>query len=212
MQRHFCVCQEDLKDEFEELLPKLTRYFGSVFRFVRCEATRNDFIAEGVALAWKWYVRLKQQGKEPAEFVTTLARYAARAVRSGRTVCGQQKSKDVLSLTARIKYGIGVVQFASRIPTEEKRRPAPIPDENLIYEQHVTDDTLTPIPDQVAFRLDWSVFLGTLTPRDRNIAAFLALGHQATEAAHEFNLSLGRISQVRKDWQRRWCEFHIARG
>jgi hypothetical protein len=66
----------------------------------------------------------------------------------------------------------------------------------------------TPVPDQAAFRVDWPLFLGTLTPRDRNIAAFLALGHQATEAAHEFNLSLPRISQVRKDWQRRWVEFH----
>lgn len=209
MLRQVCLCHQDLKAEFEELMPKLTQYFMSVFRFLRCEATRNDFIAEGVALCWKWFVRLKQRGKEPAVFVTTMARYAARAVRSGRTVCGQQKSKDVLSLTAKIKYGVGVVQFAARIPPERMRRPTPIPDEALVYEDHVADDTLTPIPEQAAFRVDWPVFLNTLSARDRNIATFLALGHRATEAAKEFNLSLPRISQVRKDWQRRWCEFHI---
>jgi hypothetical protein len=201
-----------LKAEFEELLPKLTRYFMSVFRFVRCEATRNDHIAEGVALCWKWFIRMKQQGKEPAEFVTTMARYAARAVRSGRTVCGQQKSKDVLSLTAKIRYGIGVVQFAAKVPSQHRIKPASIPDEHHVYEDHILDDTQTPVPDQAAFRVDWPVFLGTLSERDRNIAAFLALGHQATEAAAEFQVTVPRISQVRKDWQRRWCEFHLARS
>jgi hypothetical protein len=209
MQRLLCVCHVDLQGEFEAMLPKITQYLASVFRFVRCVSTRNDRIAEGVALCWKWFIRMKQQGKEPSEFVTTMARYAARAVRVGRTLCGQQKSKDVLSLTAKIKYGVSVVQFAAKVFPEHKERPAPVPDEAVIYEQHVSDDTQTPVPDQVAFRVDWPVFLETLTPRDRGIAAFLALGHQATEAAKEFSVSLPRISQVRKDWQRRWSEFHV---
>lgn len=209
MQREVRLCPHQLKIEFEELLPKITRYFASVFRFVRCEATRNDYIAEGVALCWKWFIRMKQQGKEPADFVTTMARYAARAVRSGRTVCGQQKSKDVLSLTAKIRYGIGVVQFAAKAVPEHRSKPSAIPDEQLVYEDHVIDNTRTPVPEQAAFRVDWPLFLNTLSLRDRSIAAFLAVGHQATEAAKEFKLSLPRISQVRKDWQRRWSEFHI---
>ncbi len=209
VQRLVCVCNNDLQGEFETLLPKITQYLASVFRFIRCEAARHDFIAEGVALCWKWFVRVKQQGKQPSEFVTTLARYAARAVRSGRTVCGQQKSKDVLSLTAKIKYGVSVVQFAATVFPERQERPAPVEDDAHVYEQHVTDDTQTPVPDQAAFRIDWPMFLETLTTRDRNIAAFLAMGHQATEAAREFKLSLPRISQVRKDWQRQWREFHV---
>lgn len=211
MLKQVCLCPQDLKVEFEELLPRITMYLRSVFRFTRCESQRNDFIAEGVALCWKWFCRLKQQGKEPATFTTTLARYAARAVRSGRTLCGQQKSRDVLSLTAKIQYGVSVMQFAARLPHAHQERPTPIPDDTLVYAEQVEDDSLTPVPEQAAFRIDWPVFLGTLTPRDRNIAAFLALGHQATEAAREFDLSLPRISQVRKDWQRRWCEFHLAR-
>jgi hypothetical protein len=209
MLKQVCLCHQDLQDEFEELLPRITMYLRSVFRFTRCESQRNDFIAEGVALCWKWFCRLKQQGKEPATFTTTLARYAVRAVRSGRTVCGQQKSRDVLSLTAKIQCGVSVVQFAARVPHAHQQRPTPIPDASLVYEDHIADDLLTPVPEQAAFRCDWPVFLGTLTARDRSIAAFLALGHRATEAAKEFSLSLPRISQVRKHWQSQWCEFHV---
>jgi len=32
MQRQVCLCHQDLKDEFEELLPKITSYMVSVFR------------------------------------------------------------------------------------------------------------------------------------------------------------------------------------
>jgi len=167
-------------------------------------------IAEGVGLCWKWFVRARQQGKDPAEFVTTMARYAARAVRSGRTVCGQQKSKDVLSLTAKLKFGVSVVRFAPGAAPEQTARQAPATDDAHVYEEHVSDDTQTPVPEQAAFRVDWPRFTNTLTERDRSIAAFLALGHQATEAATAFQVTVPRISQIRKDWQRRWIEFHAG--
>jgi len=204
------TCHEDWKAEFESVLPRITRYLVSVFRFVRCASTRADMIAEGVGLCWKWFVRVRQQGKDPAEFVTTMARYAARAVRSGRTVCGQQKSKDVLSLTAKLKFGVSVVRFAPGAAPEHAARQAPATDDNLVYEEHVSDDTQTPVPDQAAFRIDWPHFMNTLTKRDGSIAAFLALGHQATEAAAAFKVTVPRISQIRKDWQRRWYEFHAG--
>ncbi len=54
-----------------------------------------------VALCWKWFLRLVEQVKDTADFPTTLAAYAARAVRSGRRLCGQEKSKDGLSPLAQ---------------------------------------------------------------------------------------------------------------
>lgn len=206
-----CTCHQELKDEFEQLMPRITMYLKSVFRFIRCESTRSDYIAEGIALSWKWFCRAKQQGKNPAEFVTSIARYAARAVRAGRTVCGQQKSKDVLSVTARLKFGVSVVRFAPSVDCELSGALVRTQHEDMVYEEYVTDDMQTPVPEQAAFRVDWPDFLDTLSARDRGIAAFLALGHQATEAATKFNVTVPRISQVRKDWQRRWFEFHVGR-
>jgi len=113
-----------------------------------------------------------------------------------------------MSLTAKIQYGIGVVQLAHHVDAERNRHRMRRHDEDWVYADFIEDDSLTPVPEQAAFRVDWPLFLNTLNTRDRNIAAFLAVGHQATEAAREFDLSLGRISQVRKDWQRRWSEFH----
>jgi len=68
-----------------------------------CGDARENAVAETVALTWKWFVGLVQKGKHPEEFVSVLAAYAARAVKSGRRLCGQEKSKDVLSPLANRK-------------------------------------------------------------------------------------------------------------
>jgi hypothetical protein len=34
---------------------------------------KADFIAEVTALAWRWFLRLVQRGKDPAEFVLVIA-------------------------------------------------------------------------------------------------------------------------------------------
>jgi len=48
---------------------------------------------------------------------------------------------------------------------------------------------------------------GRLTARDRQIARTLGLGHVAKEAARRFNLSAGRVTQLRQKWQREWQVF-----
>jgi hypothetical protein len=61
---------------------------AKIFPPIRCVAQRADQIAETLALAWKWFVRLAKRGKDASEFVTTFATFAARAVRCGRRVAG----------------------------------------------------------------------------------------------------------------------------
>ena len=46
-------------------------------------------MAETIALSWKWFVRLAERGKDVGQFVTVLAAFAARAVKSGRRPVGQ---------------------------------------------------------------------------------------------------------------------------
>src|SRR5450631_4704552 len=85
-----------LHARFLLLLPRIEAHANFYFRFVRCPADRADHIAETIALAWQWFVQLDQRGKDAAEFVTTLATFAARAVRCGRRVAGMPKAKDVM--------------------------------------------------------------------------------------------------------------------
>ena len=57
----------------------------------------------------------------------------------------------------------------------------------------------TPIPAQVSFRLDVPAFMGTLNNRQRKIAVDLANGMTTTDAAEKHQLSMGRISQYRRE-------------
>ena len=53
---------------FLELLPKLQTHAHIYFRHVKCADKRADKVAETLALAWKWYVRLQQRGQDVSRF------------------------------------------------------------------------------------------------------------------------------------------------
>ena len=86
-----------LHARFLLLLPRIKAHAKIYFRDIRCAANRADQVAETVALAWKWFVRLDKRGKDASQFVTTFATFAARAVRCGRRVAGVSRAKDVMS-------------------------------------------------------------------------------------------------------------------
>ena len=90
-----------LQARFLSILPRIKTHARIYFRGVKCYSKKSDFVAEVVALCWKWWLRLVERNKNPNGFVSTLATYAARAVRSGRRVTGQLKAKDVLSERAQ---------------------------------------------------------------------------------------------------------------
>ena len=72
----------------------------------------------------------------------------------------------------------------------------------------VVEDHQTPVPDQVAFRIDFPAWLAIHPRRDRRIAETLAIGHSTTEAAQRFHVSPGRISQKQRDFHASWHTFH----
>lgn len=176
-----------------------------MFRFVRCAQTRDDMVAEGVGLCWKWFVKAQAQGKNPVEFPTALARFAARAVRAGRTVCGSQRAKEVLSAVARHRHGV-VVEYFGRGLCQCNKACHSTPGSVCCdpYEEYLCENCVTPVPEQVVFRIDWPLFVESLTERDRELMYFLGLGNSNQDAASEFGLSPGRVSQLRKEWAERW--------
>src|ERR1019366_10599270 len=86
-----------LHARFLLLLPRIEAHAKIYFRDVRCSSTRADRIAETVALAWKWFVRLVKRGKDAALFVSALAKFAVKAVKCGRRLTGMEKAKDVMN-------------------------------------------------------------------------------------------------------------------
>ena len=62
----------------------------------------------------------------------------------------------------------------------------------------------------MAFRLDWPRYFCSLTPRDRQLAEHLSMGHTAKSAASKFGLSPGRVTQLRQRWCSEWRQFEEA--
>src|SRR4051812_32244199 len=97
-----------LQAGFLFILPRIELHARISFRSVKCPDKQQDYVQEACSLAWKWFVRLTQRGKDPTGFVSVIANYAVRAVKSGRRVCGQEKAKDAMSPLAQQRHGFTV--------------------------------------------------------------------------------------------------------
>jgi hypothetical protein len=197
---------ERLQAGFLTLLPRIERHARIFFRHLGCPQCRDDDDAEVVGLCWAWYSRLVERGKNPADFVSTFASFAARAVRNGRRVCGQEPGQEVLSPVAQRRHGFTVAPLpvSTRRSFDEIHTLVRGQEALDAYEERLRDNAVTPPPDAAAFRVDFVAFLGTLCARDREMALFLSLGHQAQAAAARFGVSRGRVTQLRQQWCRQW--------
>ena len=197
---------------FLSILPRIERHGRVHFRHVRCPDRKADAISEMVALSWRWFLRLAEQGKDATRFPSVRATFAARAVHSGRHLAGACRAKDALSPVAQRRHGFAV----GRLPDFSTLNGNPL-------SEALQDNTRSPVPDQVAFRFDFPAWLSSLGARDRGIAQDMAQGHRTGELADAYGLSPARVSQLRRqfymDWQS-FCgelpasdgSFHPARG
>jgi len=185
-----------IQHAFVAILPRIVLHARIYFRRMACGDARENAIAETVALTWKWYVGLVERGKHPEEFVSVMAAYATRAVRSGRRLCGQEKTNDVLSPLAQTRSGFTV---------------SPLPEFSALVgnplDEALHDNTQTSVPDQVSFRLDFPAWLSTRTERDRAIIRELMVGERTLDVSQKYQVSQPRISQLRREYLEDWCAF-----
>ena len=76
------------------------------------------------------------------------------------------------------------------------------------WAEAIVEDYRTPVADQVAFRIDFPIWLTLLSNRNRRIAEALAFGNSTSLVAKRFKLSPGRISQLRGELYRSWQNYH----
>jgi len=119
-----------------------------------------------------------------------------RAVKTPSTVGNHLRVGEVLSEYAQRKKGFAV----ERLDRFDK--------ESGQWIEAVVEDSRTPVPDQVAFRIDFPAWLRLQTKRNRRIAEALAVGNTTGEVARRFKLSPARISQLRQDFHQSWQEFY----
>jgi len=67
-------------------------------------------------------------------------------------------------------------------------------------------DRQTPVPEQVAIRVDVGHWLASLQSRDKQMIEALAAGEMAVKVAKRFGISPARLSQLRKEWAESWSD------
>jgi hypothetical protein len=149
-----------------------------------------------IALAWQWHLRLAEKGKDATAFPTALASYAARAVKSGSRVAGQERANDVLSPVAQQRRHF----FVGKLPDFETLTDHPVC-------EALHDNTKSPPDETVCFKLDFMAWLASLSERDRGIVEDLMIGERALDVANKYRMSTARISQKRREFCRDWHVF-----
>ena len=76
--------------------------------FVGAGVNFDERIADTIALAWKCYLQLLENGKDVDTFKMVFVFTVVRSVRCGRRVTGTEKAKDVMSNRAQRRHGFTV--------------------------------------------------------------------------------------------------------
>jgi hypothetical protein len=198
-----------LQAAFLRLLPKVQLHAEFAFRHVRCEQTRADLVAETVGLAWYRFLALARRGADAGAFVTTFAYRCSQGVKNGRRLHGAGAGRDVLSHLAQRRHGFAVERLPPSTAAPQEGRYGAVHGQRRqdAWEERLRDNTQTPIPEQVAFRLDFPAWLDTLTPRERRLVGEMANNERTLDLSQRFDVSPARISQLRRELHAGWRRF-----
>ena len=69
------------------------------------------------------------------------------------------------------------------------------------------EDRTAGIPDLAVFRIDFATWFQTFSRRDRSLITALIAGEEPSTVADRFGISRGRVSQLRRRYEREWMDF-----
>jgi hypothetical protein len=177
--------------DFIKVLPTVHTHAKIQFRRLRAEQ-REDAIQEAIASAYVSVQILAAKGRLQLARPSTIATYAVKHVQSGRHVGGRQDAaQDAMSPRARRRHRIHMSSLSGGEGLEDL----------------LIADRKTAIPDLAAFRIDFGYWLSTFSQRHRRIISALASGASTSVVGHCFGISEGRVSQLRRQYEREWLRF-----
>ena len=193
---HFTDTVVEPHASFPPILTSVQSHARVILRFLTCADRKAELTAEAIGLAWLWHVRLCRQGRDSRQFPTALARFALRAALSGRRLVGQDSSRDALSPLAHRRHGISVQSLSTfNDPADE------------ILADALTACTRCRVPDLAHVRVEFPRWLMRMSARNRRFVARAAEGNSTSDLARMFQISKGRISQMRRELANSWNAF-----
>jgi hypothetical protein len=180
---------------FLSLLPQIQEQARFAFRHEEL-GQRQELIAEVVANCWVAFVRLVERGLMDVVYATPLAQYAIRQVRDGRRVGAKLNVHDVSS------------PYAQRAKHFRVERLDHFDEEDQEWREVLVEDRHAGPSQTAAARVDISAWLDTLPAHKRRVAETLAKSETTKATARRFRVSPGRISQMRRELETAWHEFH----
>jgi hypothetical protein len=76
-----------------------------------------------------------------------------------------------------------------------------------VFEERLHHNTITPPPEQAAFRIDFPAWRRTRSERDQRVMDELMAGCRTKDVSRKFGMSPGRVSQLRRDFLEDWTRF-----
>ncbi len=184
----------DWQSLFERLLPRIRKHVQVAFRHLDPES-REECVQAVVCNACCAVARLAELDKLDLAYASALARFGVAQVKDGRTTGGSLNCHDISSRYCQRAKNI-TVERLDKYDTEDE----------CWEEILIPDQTCTPA-ELAATRIDFPAWLKTLKPRDRKVARFLSLGNRTQDAARKFDVSQGRVSQLRRELAESWRVF-----
>ena len=184
---------------FLMILPRIQSQAWNAFQGLSFDL-KQELQSEVVGHCWKSFIKLFELGRHEDVSPMSLARFAIRAVRSGRRMGASLNINDVSSNYCQRRLGIRTTPFCMIDQNGEKWA------ESLIADERARPDQL------VMARIDFSEWLQTLKPLHRKVAEHLSLGESTHSTARIFNLTPGRISQIRRLLEQSWLSFQTEDG
>ena len=181
-------------DDFLRLLSSIRRNAYHAFRRMDPDA-RDEAIQEVIANAFAAYQSLVKRGKTQVIAPGPLARYAIAQTRAGRRVGGQLNIDDITSHYCQHRRGI---QLKSMGEVDEATGT---------WSQILVEDPSSSPADIAAIRIDFETWMELLPERQRSIAEVLSTGETTGAVAKLFDVTAGRISQLRSQLKAAWEAF-----
>ncbi len=192
---------------FAALLPIVQRHARIQFRNLRGQE-QDDKLQETRAIAWKQFKRLEERGKDVFRFPTVFAVRCAQAARNGRRICGMDKATDALSPVAHRKHGFRVESLPQSCAEPHETINQPFGQRAMdAWEERLHEHAQSPVPEQVAMRVDFPAWLRTWDELHRRIISAMAQDERTKDLARRFGKSQGRISQLRTEYRTDWERF-----